>query len=196
MRRVATALGSSTPMSLYRYVGSKEGIVDLMIDEVFRQIDLPETPDPDWRTAMRVLAEHTRAALRQHSWFTALSHQRPLFGPAALRHNEWSLAALDGLGLPIGTAMSVAGMIFGYAVSFAQNEAEEARMRQRVGVSSDAELRQAAAPYVDRIRTDARYPHLARWLSEAAEIDPDAQFALGLECMLDGIDGRVVRTKL
>ena len=31
MRAVATALGSSTPMSLYRYVHSKDGLVDLML---------------------------------------------------------------------------------------------------------------------------------------------------------------------
>ncbi|HEY2793604.1 MAG TPA: TetR/AcrR family transcriptional regulator C-terminal domain-containing protein, partial [Micromonosporaceae bacterium] len=187
-----TELGSSTPMSLYRYVGGKDGIVDLMIDEVFREIDLPERPDPDWRIALRTLAGHSRAALRRHPWFTALSHQRPLFGPNALRHNEWSLAALDGVGLPIGTAMSVAGMVFGYAVAYAQSEAEESRMRARIGVRTDAELRATAAPYIERITSDGRYPRLARWIAEAAETDPDAQFALGLECLVDGIESRIV----
>jgi AcrR family transcriptional regulator len=195
MRRVATELGSSTPMSLYRYVGGKDGIVDLMIDEVFREIDLPDEPDPDWRSAMWTLAERSRAALRRHPWFPALSHQRPLFGPYALRHNEWSLAALDGLALPIGTAMSIAGMVFGHAVAYAQSEAEEARMRARIGVRTDAELRATAAPYIERIVGDARYPHLARWIAEAAESDPDEQFALGLNCLLDGIDQRVVSAR-
>jgi AcrR family transcriptional regulator len=192
MRRVARDLGSSTPMSLYRYVGGKEGILDLMIDEVYRRIGLPESPEPDWRAAMTTLAGRTRTALRAHPWFSALSHQRPPFGPHALRHSEWSLAALDRLGLVPATAMSVAGMVFGYAVSYAQNEAEEERMRRRIGVRTDAELRATAERYVDRIAADPRYPRLARWISEGGGVDPDAQFTLGLDCLLDGIERRIV----
>jgi AcrR family transcriptional regulator len=194
MRRIARDLGSSTPMSLYRYVGSKEGVVDLMIDHVFLEIDLPDRPDPDWRVAMRTLAVRTRAALGRHPWFTSLSHQRPILGPNGLRHNEWSLSALDPTRLPIGTAMSVAGMVFGYAVSFAQNEAEEQRMRARIGVVTDEELRALAAPYIARVVGDPRFPHLARWLTEANEAAPDDQFELGLDCMIEGIARRLVGT--
>jgi AcrR family transcriptional regulator len=193
MRRVAKELGSSTPMSLYRYVGSKDGIVDLMIDEVFGEIDLPDRPSGDWREDLRTLARRSRVALRRHPWFATLSHQRPLFGPHALRHNEWSLSALDGPGLPIGAAMSVAAMVFGYALSIAQSEAEEDRMRRRVGLTTDAQLRDAAAPFIERITADGRYPHLTRWITEGAQLAPDEQFELGLECLLDGIAHRIVR---
>lgn len=191
MRRVAGEVGSSTPMSLYRYVGGKDGITDLMLDQVFREIDLPDQPPTDWREAMRLLASHTRIAVRRHPWFGALAHHRPLFGPFALRHNEWSLTALDGLKRPLNDAMSVAAMVFGYAVSYAQNEAEEYRMRSRTGLHTDADLRAAAGPYVERITTDGRYPRLSQWLAEGADSDPDAQFTLGLECLLDGIGLRM-----
>jgi len=192
MRRVARELGCSTPMTLYRYVGGKDGVLDLMIDEVFGEIGLPDRPGPDWRVSMRLLAEQSRKALRRHPWFTALSHQRPLFGPHALAHNEWSLAALDGSGLPIGRAMTVAGLVFGYAVSFAQNEAEEDRMRTRIGVRSDSELHAMAAPYLGRITTDGRYPLLSRWLAEPDLATADEQFALGLDCLLDGVERRIL----
>jgi AcrR family transcriptional regulator len=195
MRRVAKNLGAATPMSLYRYVGGKDGIVDLMLDQVFGEIGLPKMPSENWRESMHTLAAKSRVALRRHPWFTALSHQRPLFGPHALAHNEWSLAALDGLDLPIGTAMAVAGMVFGHAVSYAQNEAEEDRMRTRIGVRTDAELRATASPYVDRIVSDRRYPHLARWITEGAKSLPDDLFTLGLDCLLDGIESRIVKTK-
>jgi hypothetical protein len=88
--------------------------------------------------------------------------------------------------------MSIVGMVFGYAVSYAQAEAEESRMRERVGVRSDAELRDSAREYVDRIVADPRYPMLSRWITEAAPVDPDEAFALGLDCLLDGIAGRIV----
>jgi len=192
MRRVAKELGAATPMSLYRYVGGKDGIVDLMLDTVFGEIGLPQQPGPDWRDSMHTLATKSRVALRRHPWFTALCHQRPLFGPHALAHNEWSLTALDGLGLPIGTTMAVAGMVFGYAVSYAQNEAEEDRMRARIGVQSDNELHDLAAPYIQRITADGRYPHLSQWIAEGAATAPADLFTLGLDCLLDGIQTRII----
>jgi AcrR family transcriptional regulator len=192
MRRIAQELGASTPMSLYRYVGGKEGVIDLMLDQVFGEIGLPKDPAGHWRESMHTLATKSRMTLRRHPWFTALAHQRPLFGPNALAHNEWSLTALAGLALPAGTAMSVVTMVFGYAVSFAQNEAEENRMRSRIGVNTDAELRAAAAPYIERIVDDGRYPLLSRWITEGAAARPDDQFLLGLDCLLDGIESRIV----
>ncbi|WP_030445324.1 TetR/AcrR family transcriptional regulator [Actinocatenispora sera] len=192
MRRVATALGSSTPMSLYRYVGGKHGIVDLMLDAVYGEIELPAVPSGDWRADLTLLAHRERDTLRRHPWFVALSHHRPMFGPNALWHNEWALRAVDGLGLDVTTMMSIVGMVLGHAQSYAQHEAEEARMRSRIGVTTDAELRATATAHVDRITADPRYPTLARWIDEAHDVDPDRQFTLGLDCLLDGIAGRLV----
>lgn len=192
MRRVATAVGSSTPMSLYRYVGGKYGIVDLMLDAVYGEIDLPAEPSGDWRADLTLLAHRERDTLRRHPWFVALSHHRPMFGPNALWHNEWALRAVDRTGLDVTTMMSIVGMVVGHAQSYAQHEAEEASMRSRIGVTTDAELRATATVYVDRITADPRYPTLARWIGEAHEVDPDEQFTLGLDCLLDGIAGRLV----
>lgn len=193
MRRVATALGSSTPMSLYRYVGGKHGIVDLMLDAVYGEIELPAEPSGDWRADLTLLAQRNRRALRRHPWFVPLSHHRPMFGPNALRHNEWALRAVDHLGLDVTTMMSIVGLVVGHAQSYAQHEAEEARMRARIGVRTDAELRALGAAYVDRIAADPRYPTLSRWITAAREVDPDEEFTLGLDCLLDGIAGRLVR---
>ena len=195
MRRVATALGSSTPMSLYRYVGGKYGIVDLMLDAVYGEIELPAEPSGDWRADLTLLARRERDTMRRHPWFVALSHQRPMFGPNALRHNEWALRAVADLGLDVTTMMSIVGMVVGHATSAAQHEAEEARMRRRVGVTTDAELRALGSRYVDRIAADPRYPTLAAWITQAHEVDPDEQFLLGLDCLLDGITARVLRPR-
>jgi AcrR family transcriptional regulator len=196
MRRVATELGSSTPMSLYRYVGGKGGIVDLMIDEVFAEIELPAGPGPDWRANLTLLARRSRVALRRHPWFAVLSHHRPLIGPHALRHNEWSLAAVDGHGLSAAMMMSVAAMVFGYALSFAQGEAEEARMRAGIGADTEERFQEAGRPLADRVVADGRYPLLARWIAESRTpgqaIGTDEQFELGLACLLDGIGARVI----
>jgi len=192
MRRLAADVGSSTPMSLYRYVGSKHGIEDLLLDAVFGEIGLPDGHSGHWRDDLRTLAHESRRVLRRHPWFAELSHHRPLFGPNALRHNEWALRAVDGHGLRPAAMMSVVSMVFGYAVSYAHSEAEETRMRQRIGVRDDAELAETVRSYVDRIVADPRYPMVGRWITDGGEVDPDEQFELGLECLLDGIAARVI----
>lgn len=81
MRRVAQAVGASTPMSLYRYVGSKDGLVDLMIDAVYGEVPLADAPAPaahsDWRGALERLALDTWTVIQRHLWFGELVHTRP-----------------------------------------------------------------------------------------------------------------------
>ena len=87
MRRVATELGSSTPMSLYRYVGSKDGLVDLMIDAVYGEVGLPERPSGDWRADLEPLTRRTWAVIQHHLWFGELVHTAAVRSerPALLR---------------------------------------------------------------------------------------------------------------
>ena len=51
MAAVAAELGSFTAMALYRYVGSKDGHVHLMLDRVVREVALPDPAGRDWRAA-------------------------------------------------------------------------------------------------------------------------------------------------
>jgi AcrR family transcriptional regulator len=46
MKAVAGRLGRYTPMALYRYVPSKDGLVDLMLDAAIRTAPVPERPGP------------------------------------------------------------------------------------------------------------------------------------------------------
>ena len=50
MQSVAQALGAFTPMSLYRYIYSKEGLVDLMLDAVLAEALPRERSSGDWLT--------------------------------------------------------------------------------------------------------------------------------------------------
>src|SRR5262249_5402551 len=48
MRRLAAKLGAGT-MSLYWYLSSKQDLIDLVLDAVYSEIDLPLQPSDDWR---------------------------------------------------------------------------------------------------------------------------------------------------
>jgi hypothetical protein len=93
MRRIAADLGAGA-MSLYRYVRTKDDLVDLMDDAVMGELVVPDGEFPaEWRAAVTLIARRTRDAFQRHPW-AAGSLQRAVPGPNALRHAEQSLAAL------------------------------------------------------------------------------------------------------
>ncbi|MEV6629043.1 TetR family transcriptional regulator, partial [Amycolatopsis sp. NPDC051114] len=63
MRRVAADLGSGTA-SLYRYVASRDDLLDLMIDEVKGAEDTELTGD--WRADLASVARQVRATRLRH----------------------------------------------------------------------------------------------------------------------------------
>ncbi|MBV8716194.1 MAG: TetR/AcrR family transcriptional regulator C-terminal domain-containing protein [Chloroflexi bacterium] len=83
--------------------------------------------------------------------------------------------------------MGLLGAINAYVTGFVLNELGEAETRRRTGLS-DEEFRLSAAPYVqEQVIASGRYPHLARYVMEGEDRDADAEFAFGLNCLLDGI---------
>jgi AcrR family transcriptional regulator len=189
MRRVAKELGAGT-MSLYRYVPSKDDLIELMVDAVIGEF-IPEEGDlsGDWRTDLRLVAHHTRRAMRRHPWIAG----RPggmTFGPNALQVAEVALGAVDGLGLTIDQMMSVTGMVTSYVNGFVQNELMAAEVRRRTGLT-DEQLMLANAPYIRSIMETGKHPLVERVIMDARQphMDPGERFEYGLESILDGIAG-------
>jgi hypothetical protein len=99
MTRVAKALVVGT-MTLYTYVPSKEELLDLMIDQVLGERELPGPGDPrpaNWRDQVEVYSEETRAMFRRHRWLAQISTIRPPVGPGMLAGREYLLSALAAL---------------------------------------------------------------------------------------------------
>ncbi|NKY85986.1 TetR/AcrR family transcriptional regulator [Nocardia veterana] len=192
MRRVAEAVGASTPMSLYRYVGSKDGLVDLMIDAVYGEIPLPDAPaSRGWRPALERLALDTWAVIRRHLWFGELVHTRPPLGPNALRYFDFRFALLEPLGLSADELSLLTGAVDGHLFGAALQAAEEQRMRARVGLATDDQLAEAARPLVEPMLGDDRYPAFARWFHGRTGAGPADPVAWTLGCLLDGITARM-----
>jgi AcrR family transcriptional regulator len=186
MRRVAADLGSSTPMSLYRYVGSKDGLVDLMLDAVYGEVALPPAPGGDWRADLEALTQRTWAVIVAHLWFGELVHTRPPLGPNALRYFDFRFAVLDGLDALTMTRITAA--LDSHLIGSALQLAEESKMRARTGLATDEQLRAAVEPFLAPVL--GRYPAFARWLREQVPAGP-GQFDYTLGCLLDGIAARL-----
>jgi AcrR family transcriptional regulator len=187
MKAVAARLGPYSAMALYRYVHSKDGLVDLMLDTATAEIPLPARPGPGWRADLEELATQTRRMTTRHPWYAALFHTRPPAGPHMMERLEFMLAVLAGQGATTAAAMTYAALIDRYIFGSGLQEAEEARMSREHGLDDEAVLRSAMAAVHDLAAASGRFPLLASWLAHPSGPSPEEQFRLGLGFLLDGI---------
>jgi AcrR family transcriptional regulator len=179
-------VGAGT-MSLYRYLSSKEDLLDLMLDAAFGEIPLPTPPGPDWRVDLRALACATRRVLKKHPWLGPLLTSRPPLGPNYLRWFEFSLAALARRGVGTETAVEVVGTLHAYVSGVVGYELAEAETNRRHGLS-EARKRALAAPYLETLLASGRFPNLARFVQHGSGRPTESAFEFGLDCVLDGLE--------
>ncbi len=195
MKAVAGRLGPYTPMALYRYVHSKDGLVDLMLDAAIGMVPVPDAPGSDWRGDLRTVAVGTREMIKSHPWYAWLVHTRPPIGPNTMRRTEFILAVLVGQGATIPAAMTFAALIDRHIFGSGLQEAQEARFNQRHGLDRPDELMAAIASVRELAAADGRLPLLTSWLAEPTADTVDEQFELGLDFLLDGIAKRLPRRR-
>ncbi|MEU0569017.1 GntR family transcriptional regulator [Nonomuraea sp. NPDC005983] len=184
MRRLAAELGVG-PMSLYRHVANKDELVTQMVDEVFGEPELP-IPGPDgWRAKLELISRRQWELCRRHLWLPrAVSFVRPLLVPNVMAHTEWTLRALDGLGLPMTTQIREALTLHALVVTVALSMADEVEAEQETGVTLDRwwlTQRKRA----DELLDSGRFPLLAT-IPEEAVSDLDGLFEYSLARHLDG----------
>jgi AcrR family transcriptional regulator/DNA-binding transcriptional regulator YhcF (GntR family) len=186
MRRIAVELGVPT-MSLYRYVPSKDELAVLVIDAA---IDMGPWPKPEngWRAQLEYVARRHWAACRKHPWLARLiSLTRPQLAPKAMALTEWTMRALDSVGLDAMTRMQVAiamaGQVQGIAVSL---ESETQAMRD-TGIDNEQWM-QAQVARLETVLASGQFPMIASLSSEPdADFTLDATFEFGLALTLDGL---------
>lgn len=182
MRRLAAELGVG-PMSLYRHVATKDELVLQMVDEAVGAEELPD-PGPDgWRAKLELMARRQWELCRQHLWLArAVSFTRPLLVPGLAAHTEWTLRALDGLGLPMRTRLREALTLHALVVTVALSMADEVEAEQETGLTLDR-WRQAQRERTGELL--GRFPLLASVPDDVAP-DLDGLFEYGLARHLDG----------
>ncbi|MFT4199434.1 TetR/AcrR family transcriptional regulator [Gordonia sp. (in: high G+C Gram-positive bacteria)] len=195
MKAVADRLGV-TPMSLYRYVESKEDVYELMVDDGYGAppADLFAGRDA-WRERITAWSMGVVDRLLAHPWVTELPMLRPPAGPKTLLWTDRGIAALDGTGLPDGERMSTLLLISG----FIRNHV---RMSAEMG-AFDADRPSSADHYgivLAEVVDAERYPDLSRAVA-AEYLDDDGEdfFAdelrFGLDLILDGVAARIDRAR-
>ena len=187
MRRVATDLDVAT-MSLYRYVHSRDDLVLFMIDEAIGEEGFPATPPEGWRARLELEARLQWTGFRRHRWLgPAMSVTRPQLATNALKHTEWSLRALEGLGLDATAMLHIHVMLFSYVRGLATSLEAEAEAEQDTGMTSDQwmDTQEAAVDAVAGSGPFATFLRVAK--GSDFEFDLDTLFEFGLMRMLDGL---------
>ncbi|GAA2795201.1 TetR/AcrR family transcriptional regulator [Kribbella solani] len=195
MGGVAKELGVGT-MTLYTYVPSKEELLDLMVDQVMSERELPgpgERPD-DWREQIEIYSGQTRAMFQRHLWLSQISTIRPPVGPAMLAAREYLLAAMLVLGLSAAETNTAALAITTYIDSAAGLEAESRLIERTTGQANDAwwhERNDLWETYFDVERHPAMTTIWnAKGYQSTTQEAASESYRYGLDRLLDGIQAQ------
>ncbi|PXX69364.1 TetR family transcriptional regulator [Nocardia tenerifensis] len=184
MRRIGAQLNHSA-MSLYRHVGNKTDLFELMYDEVLGELDL-SGEGGGWRTRLTELTRGYRRLHLRHPWIIGLGY-RPTFGPNFRNVMEYALACVGDLGLPIGRMVDLALTPLQFARGFVQEELAEVEDQRRTGLD-EAAWRRHTAPAILELIDSGDYPTLRRVLTETdTPPDSDATFEDRLTMIMDGM---------
>jgi AcrR family transcriptional regulator len=194
MSRVAARLGF-TPMSLYRYVESKNDLLSLMVDAIVSTPPPGDPVGPGWRPALENWTWVQITVLRQHPWILQLPIVGPPLTPGQVAWIEKGLQILSVTSLTESEKVAVVGLLAAYALTEARLDVD------LTSAAVHADARGAPPPsYGDLLRRliDAeRFPAVhasvvaGAWDEPAEYTDDDAKF--GLYRVLDGVEMLVER---
>jgi AcrR family transcriptional regulator len=163
MRRVAAELGTGAA-SLYRYVETREDLLDLMTDACSAEYE-PAKPTGDWLADAVALGEQVRAIFRHHRWLAGLALTRPVIGPNGTVLIEHFLTLLQGHPADVGAKMEAFGMLNGITAAFALQE------------QADPALQARNLAYLGYALTSGRHPRMAAMVTAQAQLPPPEDLA-------------------
>ncbi|MEV4159344.1 TetR/AcrR family transcriptional regulator [Nonomuraea dietziae] len=194
MRRLGTQLGAAAT-SLYRHVANKDELLELVVDEIYGEVAVPEAEDPaQWRAAISACAHSLRTTGLRHQWLTAvLGHAGLVYlGPNMMRVSDRVLAIMRSAGFPPGEADQAISSVIAYVIGMTGSEAAFLSLLARTGYTEQEWIEQLwpaaeqAAQEHDRLREEfavqrGQDPVRAR----------EENFVYGLDRILDGLQLRL-----
>jgi AcrR family transcriptional regulator len=198
MRRVAERFDVTT-MALYRYVPSKDDLLELMFDAVAHPPPDPADLPDDWREALRWWARWQRQALRRHPWLLSMPLALPPMGPNNIQWMECVLQAILRSGLPAQQSVAVLLIVANYTMAELRQQLSLQQAEQVTGIAYE-DVGRVYAQLLERVVSDGKHPALTTAIAAGAFGDadatvtgPDQDFEHGLEFILDGIEALAER---
>jgi AcrR family transcriptional regulator len=184
MRRVAEKLGAGAA-SLYWHVSSKAALIDLILDKVGTELELPE-PDPSrWQEQLKQLMREMRIVLKRHRDLARLSLGRVPVGPNLVRTLEWQLAVMRGAGVPDGVAGLTADLLALYVGAFAYEEADTAEPPLGEDVPHE-QMASMMTSYLTSLPRE-RFPNILQMVDAVMTPGREDRFEFGMDVIVRGL---------
>jgi AcrR family transcriptional regulator len=194
MRKLAAALEAGTT-SLYWHVANRDELIELVIDAVYGEIDVPEPGEaPDWRTAARQVARDMRATVVRHRWLVSVLDQLVVAytGPNLSRISEQMLALFESAGFELPEAERAMSTMSAYVLGIGLSEAAWHGWMERHGQTAQ-DWAVGNTEVAEQVAEG--FPRLREVMSGYEGKDPlqaaDADFEYGLDRVLDGLQARL-----
>jgi hypothetical protein len=142
-----------------------------------------------------------RAALDEHSWLTQMPMAGPPLAPNSVHFIERGLEALDDTGLRDSDKLQILGLLSAYTLSEARMANDAARAVRQAMEAGQIPDPTAVINYEALLRElvdEKTYPRVYKLAWSAAPAGPPderAQYLFGLECIIDGVQALIDRTR-
>lgn len=183
MHGVARKLGVSPP-ALYRYVSSREALLDACMDHFCSHIVMPD-PELHWRPYLTAMGRAFRQALHDTPGASNYGFKIGPTTPAAFHIINSALGVLRRDGFGARDAFTAYSLVIDHAMTSVQKEERMAVLEAQNGPGGYRILQLKPEEISD-------LPHLAQalseWLSLANPYDFDEGYNTQLECLIAGIE--------
>lgn len=184
MRHVGEVLGTGAA-SLYAHVSGKEELLELVIERVAGEVQLPGEPDPArWQEQLKEYARSVKATFARHRDLARASFARIPTGENALVAAEWMIAVMRAGGLQDRVVGLAADLLSLYVMGIAYEDGLQAGE----GWTPDQadEFISQLRGYFASLPSD-RFPNVVALAGPLTEGDADARFEFGLEVLVQGL---------
>lgn len=193
MRKLAARLEAGTT-SLYWHVANRDELIELVVNEVYGELDLPDSASVDWREATTRFADSMRAAALRHRWTPAvLDHLVAGYpGPNLKTAVERMLAVFENAGFQLPEAERALSTISAYVLGMALSEAALRNWLDRHGQTPLEWAEDAWRSAQDLTEEHERLRSvMASYEGKDPEQATDEDFHFGLDLILDGFQARL-----
>ncbi len=184
MRKLGTGMGAAAT-SLYRHVASKDELIELVVDEVYGELEVPGAASAaEWRDAVSRSGHGLRAMALRHPWVASVLGRVGVahLGPNLVRVSERMLALFRTAGFTAEEAAPAMKAVLSYVVGASTGEAAHLSLLARSG-RSEQERSQSPRPAEEQAAKEGRDPWKLR----------EETFDYGLQRVLDGLETRLSR---
>ncbi|MFF0451168.1 TetR/AcrR family transcriptional regulator C-terminal domain-containing protein [Streptomyces sp. NPDC004609] len=195
MRKLGTRLNAGAT-SMYSHVTNKEELIELVVDEVYGEIEVPPaTGREDWRPAAERCARSLREAILRHPWIASVLGEVGMayLGPNMMRLSDAALGIFEAAGFDdLAEADTLMSTVFSYVIGTTITEAAFLTTLARSGKGEQEWVEEI---WPAAVAAAQPYPRLRKRYAALQHVEADRErgsaFDVGLACVLDGVEARI-----